>query len=187
MPVHRGWFRSALTVSVLAVTVTAVPKVGAAAPPLHPEGVLKLSDRQLVQGRTVQIGGEKFSRNGNLDLVLVGVAGRFTVGQVAADSVGGFESSLEIPADLEVGSYRLVAIASDGDEVASLNVDLLGKPEAELTDGSGLGEKGGPSAEPLAVDRAGRPWVTGGAVVGIVLALVAGGMLLRRQQGRAAD
>ncbi len=181
MPVHRGWFRSALTVSVLAVTVTAVPKVGATAPPLHPEGVLKLSDRQLVQGSTVQIGGEKFSRNGNLDLVLVGVAGRFTLGKVTADSVGGFESSFEIPADLEVGSYRLVALASDGDEVASLNVDLLGQPEAELTDGSGLGEKEGPSAEPLAVDRAGRPWVTGGAVVGIVLALVAGGMLLRRR------
>ena len=173
MPVHRGWFRSALTVSVLALTVTAVPKVGAAASPLHPEGVLRLSDRHLVQGSTVQIGGEKFSENGSLDLVLVGVAGRFTLGRVTADSVGGFESSLEIPADLEVGSYRLVAIASDGDEVASLNVDILGQPEAELTDGS--------AAEPLAVGRAGRPWVTGGAVVGIVLALVAGGMLLRRQ------
>lgn len=180
MPVHRGWFRSALTVSVLAVTVTAVPKVGAAAPPVHPEGVLRLSDRHLVQGSTVQIGGENFSRNGNLDLVLVGVAGRFTLGKVTADSVGGFESSWEIPADLEVGSYRLVAIASDGDEVASLNVDLLGQPEAEPANGSGLGEEG-PSAEPLAVDRAGRPWVTGGAVVGIVLALVAGGMLLRRK------
>ncbi len=173
MPAHKGWFRSALTLGVLAGTVTAVPKVGAAAPPPHPEGVLKLSDRHLVQGSTVRIGGEKFSRNGNLDLVLVGVAGRFTLGKVTADSVGGFESSFEIPADLEVGSYRLVAIASDGDEVASLNVDLLGQPEAEPTDGS--------SAEPLAVDRAGRPWVTGGAVVGIVLALVAGGMLLRRR------
>lgn len=173
MLVHRGWFRRVLTGSVLAVTVMAVPRVGAAAPPVHPEGVLRLSDRHLIQGSTVQIGGEKFSENGSLDLVLVGVAGRFTLGRVTADSVGGFESSLEIPADLEVGSYRLVAIASDGDEVASLNVDLLGQPEAELTDGS--------SAEPLAVGRAGRPWVTGGAVVGIVLALVAGGMLLRRK------
>ena len=139
MSVHRGWFRSALTVSVLAATVTAVPQVGATAP-VHPEGVLRLSDRHLVQGSTVQIGGEKFSENGNLDLVLVGVAGRFTVGKVTADSVGGFESSFEIPADLEVGSYRLVAIASDGDEVASLNVDLLGQPEAGPTDGANFGE-----------------------------------------------
>jgi hypothetical protein len=37
-----------------------------------------------------------------------------------------------------------------------------------------------PTDEPLILDRAGSPWVRSGAVVGIIIALVGGGLLLRK-------
>ncbi len=143
------------------------------------------------RGATVPIGGEKFAEHGELELVLVGVAGRFRLGDVTADSVGGFAKSFDIPADIELGAYRLVAIATDDDEVASLNVELLAAP-LDADKENGHAEDGqshdaesaehAPTDEPLILDRAGSPWVRGGAVVGIIIALVGGGLLLRKPQ-----
>lgn len=47
-------------------------------------------------------------------------------------------------------------------------------------DGDSDGEDHEASAEELVLDRAPRPWVKGGAIVGIVLALALGGVLLRK-------
>jgi len=129
-----------------------------------------------------------------LRLLLVGVAGRFQLGEVTADGVGGFAESLEVPANLALGAYRLVAIATDDDEVASLNVELLAAApdadeehehagEANHPDDGEHTDAAEPTDEPLSLDRAGSPLVTGGAVVAILLALVTGGLLLRRPQG----
>ncbi len=179
---QQGWFRRSLAAGGLAAVFTAVPMVAL----VHEEGTLKVADRTFVPGSTVQIGGEKFSRGGKLDLVLIGVAGRFPVGEVTADSAGGFSASFEVPMDVEVGAYRLVAIATDGDEVATLNVNMLAAPPpAAPEDDHGQSEDhegAEPSAEPLSLDRAHSPLVRGGAIVGIVLALAAGGMLLRKPQ-----
>ncbi len=195
MSFRRNWPGRALAVGSLVAVITSIPATAIAADALrHPEGTLKLAERQLVAGSTVPIGGEKFAEHGKLDLLLVGVAGRFRLGDVTADSVGGFAESFDIPADLELGAYRLVAIAADGDEVASLNVALLAAvPDADEeqghAEGAGHSEDGEhaegsePNDEPLALDRAGSPWVRGGAIVGIILALVGGGLLLRKPQG----
>ena len=177
---QQGWFRRSLTAGGLAAVFAAVP-MGAL---VHEEGTLKVADRSFVPGSTVQIGGEKFSRGGKLDLVLVGVAGRFVVGEVTADSAGGFSASFEVPMDVAVGAYRLVAIATDGDEVATVNVNMLAAPAAPEDHGQSEDHGGAePSAEPLLLDRAHSPFVRGGAIVGIVLALAAGGMLLRKPHG----
>ncbi len=137
-----------------------------------------------------------FAEHGRLQLLLVSVAGRFELGEATADSVGGFSRSFDIPANVDVGTYRLIAIATDGDEVASLNVELLAAaPQAgeengheEAADHSEEGEHAeaaDPTDEPLSLDRAANPLVTGGAVVAILFAFVTGGMLLRRPQGVA--
>jgi hypothetical protein len=180
MLIHeKRWLSKNLVVGVLMAAITAVPAVATV---LHPEGTLKLADRRLAAGSSVHVGGEKFVRSGTLELVLVGLAGRVPLGKVETDSVGGFTESLGVPANLEFGSYRLVAISSDGDEVASLNVELMAAPEEPEAEGA-HSEAAEPTAEPLALDRAESPWVTGGAVVGIVFALAAGGLLLRKPRG----
>ena len=176
---QQGWFRRSLVAGGLAAVFVAMP-MGAL---VHEEGTLKVADRSFVPGSTVQIGGEKFSRGGKLELVLVGVVGRFAVGEVTADSVGGFSAAFEVPMDVEVGAYRLVAIATDGDEVATLNVRMLVAPAAPEEYGQAEDhEEAEASAEPLSLDRATSPFVRGGTIVGIVLALAVGGMLLRKPQ-----
>ena len=195
MSFHRSWPRRALAVGSLVAVITSIPAAAIAADALrHPEGTLKLAERQLVAGSTVPIGGEKFAEHGKLELLLVGVAGRFRLGDVTTDSVGAFTQSFDIPAHLDVGTYRLVAIATDEDEVASLNVELLAAvPDADEEQGHAEGaghseggehaENAEPTDEPLTLDRAGSPWVRGGAIVGIIIALVGGGLLLRKPQG----
>ncbi len=197
MSFHRSWLGHALTVGSFVAVITNIPAAAIAADAFrHPEGTLKLAERQLVAGSTVPITGEKFAEHGKLELLLVGVAGRFRLGDVTADSVGGFAKSFDIPADIDVGTYRLVAIATDDDEVASLNVELLAAvpdadEEQEHAEGGGHSEDGEhaenaePTDEPLTLDRAGSPWVRGGAVVGIIIALVGGGLLLRKSQETA--
>ncbi len=176
---QQVWVRRCQGVGGLALMLAAVP-LGAL---VHPEGALKVPNPHFVPGSTVRVGGEQFAGGGKLELVLVGVAGRFRLGEVTTDSVGGFAESFEVPMDVEVGSYRLVAIATDGDEVATFNVDMLAAPAEPQKDGDSRSEDQEASAEELALDRAPRPWVKGGAIVGIVLALALGGVLLRKPQG----
>ncbi len=206
MSFHRSWPGRALAVGSLVAVITSIPATAIAADALrHPEGTLKLTERQLVAGSMIPIGGEKFAKHGKLKLLLVGVAGRFPVGDATADSVGAFSESFGIPAGIEPGAYRLIAVAVDGDEVASLNVELLAESPAP-DEGSALSEDAGlseddtahpddghshdvesaeesPTDEPLTLDRAASPWIRGGAVVGIIIALVGGGLLLRKPQG----
>ncbi len=126
MSLNRSWPGRALIVGSLVAVIASIPAAVIAADALrHPEGTLKLAKRQLVAGSTVPIRGEMFAEHGKLELLLVGVAGRFHLGDVTTDSVGGFAESFDIPADIVLGTYRLVAIATDDDEVASLNVELL--------------------------------------------------------------
>ena len=197
MSFHRSWPGRAFAVGSLVAVIASIPATAIAADALrHPEGTLKLAERQLVAGSTVPIRGEQFADHGKLELLLVSVAGRFRLGDVTADSVGGFAKSFDIPADIELGTYRLVAIATDDDEVASLNVEVLAavpNPDEEPGHAEGAGhsedgehvENAEPTDEPLTLDRAGSPWVRGGAVVGIIIALVGGGLLLRKSQETA--
>ena len=197
MSFHRIWPGRAFAVAGLVAVITSIPATTTAADDLrHPEGTLKLAERRLVAGSTVPIRGEQFAEHGKLELLLVGVAGRFRLGDVTADSAGGFAKSFDIPADIELGTYRLVAIATDDDEVASLNVEVLAavpNADEELGHAEGAGhsedgehvENAEPTDEPLTLDRAGSPWVRGGAVVGIIVALVGGGLLLRKSQETA--
>lgn len=99
------------------------------------------------------------------------------------DSAGAFQHLLRLPATVAEGSYRLVAVAADGDEVASLDVTVL--KAAEAAEHAGHDMMNEPTGEPLALERAKSPLVTAGALAGIGLALVAGVVLLRRPRHRS--
>lgn len=161
---------AALGVIALQIGMTVPARAGAmvpaAAAAVHPTGVLKLGSRSLVCGSTIPVTGEKFPHNASLALVLIGVDGRLTfrtVGTVQSDAAGRFTDSLSVPAVMEPGSYRLDAIASDGDVVGTLDIEIAARP---------------PTAEPLALERARSPLVTGMALGVSVLALVLGGVML---------
>jgi len=77
-----------------------------------------------------------------------------------------------------VGTYRLIVLASDGDEVGALNVEVVPAAQRGLAgheDGSAE-----PSSQPLSLERARSAWVTEGALAVMALAILVGGLLIRR-------
>ena len=183
--------RSRFVIAGLVLTLALLPQAATAkgdSPDIrHPEGTLTLSNRQLVPGTAIEIGGRDFGARSALELVLVSVAGRFALGSVTADSVGGFTRSFDVPMDMNIGAYRIIAVAGDGDEVASLNVEMLAATAAGADDASDMSQDDDmahsePSADHMEVERAGSPWVTGSAVLSVIVALGVGVTLLRDQK-----
>ena len=151
----------------------------------HEHGVLKLATRQLVAGDSLQVLGEKFARRSFLVLFLTGVRGRIRLQEVHADTAGAFAAMLHVPPDIAPGSYRLIAIARDGDEVATLDVSVVSA--RPVTSATSHHESEMPSAVALPLPRAHNPWVTGAAVVVIMLSLIGGAWLVRGPAEKAQD
>jgi hypothetical protein len=169
----------------IATIVGVVAVAGATLAAVHEEGVLKPATRSLTAGDSLDLKGEKFTKNSSLTLQLVGVGGELTLLEVRTDSTGAFSTRVFIPAEAAAGGYRLVAIAADDDEVASLDVtvamadmaadrdEMAGHDEMEMMDE--------PSAEPLVLDRARSGPLTWGVGGGIVVALAMSVMIFRRK------
>ncbi len=166
--------------ALLALALLTVGQRRAAA---HEDGVLKPATRDLTAGDSLAIAGEKFGARSRLALALVGMSGRIELGSFDTDSAGAFTSRVLIPRDAAPGSYRLVAMASDGDEVASVDMTvaaaLAAADRGAAADHDATDMADAPSNEPLALDRARSPAVTWGVVGGILVALAVGGTLLR--------
>jgi len=173
---HRNTRRVTTILGLLAVAVATAWA--------HEKGILKPATRTLTAGDTLALAGEKLPKLGRITVRLVGVGGRMALDTVRTDSAGAFAALVLVPAAATPGAYRLVAVADDGDEVATLDVTVVAAgPAADHArmvhhDDTTAPEE--PSAEPLMLDRARSPVVTWTAVGAIVLALVLGGMLLRR-------
>ncbi len=179
-------------VSVLAVMIVAMAASQARA---HEKGVITLASGMAAAGSTLQVMGEKFSSSTQLRLVLRGALSEREIGSAETDAAGGFVIELEIPAGVEPGAYRLVAVAPDGDEVASADLEVEAAP-AVVPESAGAGaqeQAAGaagaepaasampiPSAEELAIERrwSGFEWFVIGVLVGG--ATVAGMFLYRR-------
>ena len=146
---------------------------------VHGKGVLKIADRRVVAGDSVRVSGEKFPKAANLTMLLVGLPGRTRLMEIRSDTAGRFRVAPVVPADLPAGAYRLIVVASDGDEVGALDVEIVPATERRQP-AAGSDEAAEPSAHPLSLERARSPWVTGGTLAGIVVAVVVGGLLIRR-------
>ncbi len=176
MSTTPGFSRRRLLGSALVALALLV--VGQRPAAAHEDGVLKPATRDLTAGDSLAIAGEKFGARSRLALALVGMNGRIELGSFDTDSAGAFTSRVLIPRDAAPGSYRLVAVASDGDEVASVDMTVAADRGA-AADHDATDMADAPSDEPLALDRARSPAVTWGVVVGILVALAVGGTLLR--------
>jgi hypothetical protein len=171
---NRYWKRLSAAAGLVVVLLSLLaPQIDA-----HEKGVLKLTTRRLMPGDSVAITGEHFGRRASLKILLVGTAGRRPLAEIRTDSLGALRWTLTLPADVAPGSYRVVAIAADGDEVASVDVSVVARASAPMS--SHVHEESAPTARPLALVRARSPMVTGGALAIIALTLVTGIMLLRR-------
>ena len=176
--------RLALVVSAF-LLAPGTPALGSPVLLTHPEGVIKLANSRFAAGTSIQVDGAKFRPGSTLTLQLVGADGTIDLTEVRVDSVGTFVHTVDIPAGLQPGSYRLVALASDGDVAAGLDVMVLARAVEEEHADSQEDERDEPSAEPLALERAHSPLTTGGAIAGIVLAFALGGVILYRNHSTA--
>lgn len=155
---------------------------------VHGEATLEASATSVAAGGTLTLRGGLFVPGEAHRLVLRGTLDDHELGTVTADADSTFTRELTIPADVRPGNYRLVAVAPDGDEVATLDLPVL---EARRTQ-SGSGEAT-PAAEPTAPassaearadelsierSRAGVEWGLIGLLIGLAGGLGAG--LLRR-------
>lgn len=151
---------------------------------LHGGGKLKLASKHLMVNAAFELTGTEFAKKEPFTILLVGAAGRIKLGEVKADTAGKFKLMVTIPAGTRPGSYRLMLEASDDDEASTTDVMVMadegmvavaGERDAGQHDDMDM-----PSHEPLQLDRARSPLVTGGAITSIVLMLAVGGFLLRR-------
>jgi len=149
----------------------------------HEKGVLRPGTRELAAGDSLSISGEHFTKSATLKLLLVGPRGRTPLGDVRTDSAGSFTGRVAVPAATAPGAYRLVAVATDGDEVATVDVAVRAVQTADQarTAPTAMEEMVEPSAAPLALDRAHSGPVTAGVVALAAIAAIAGIALIRRQ------
>lgn len=148
----------------------------------HEHGVLILASRSFAAGDTLTLGGIKFALGTPLTLLLVGTPGRFALGDVRTDSIGAFSLRLTVPSDAVAGPYRLVAVADDGDEAASIEVSILPvRPAGPALAPAPADPHTVPSAEPLRLARAHNRIVTGGAIGASFLFLLLGLQLVNRR------
>ena len=83
----------------------------------HETGVIRLDAKALAVGAELGMRGEKFTKRIQLDLELRGTLKTFKLREVETDTSGKFQLRVALPADAKPGKYRVVAVASDGDDV----------------------------------------------------------------------
>lgn len=155
----------------------------------HPEATLKSTRTSVAAGSTMPVEGLEFDAGATVQLVLRGALAEYELRSVTPGDEGTFQLDLEIPRETRPGEYRLVALASDGDVHAQLDVvvmaaapqDMMEEGEHEMAGDSG--ERGGMDGMaradeiPIERSRAGIEWGVIGLLIGI--AGGAGAVILR--------
>lgn len=145
----------------------------------HEEGVITLASAAVAVGDDITVDGADFAHAASYKLVLRGGLREYELGVVETDSDGRFSVQLRIPGDVQPGPYRLAAIAPDGDEAATAELEV-GPARAETGSEPGAERMPTARADELPIERqwSGFEWF----VVGILFggALVGGAVLYRR-------
>ena len=124
------------------------------------------------------LAGEHFGSQAVLRMELAGTVGRTRLVELRTDRQGGFRRTILAPTAVPPDSYRLIAVAADGDEIASVDVTVVEPGTASAPNQAR--QEGSPTARPLSLIRPKSPWVTGGALAMVALAFVGGVLLLRQ-------
>lgn len=172
----------------IVLTMAAVFVFSPAAAMVHPEGVVRLSAKEIEAGSELGLRGEKLPKGATVKLELRGALVTFSLAELKSDTAGGFERSIVVPDTVKPGNYKLVVVADDGDVLASADLAILAAaPAAAAEDHAAMGHGETPSTEatdammPLDASFSTAEM----SVIGVlILAGLAGGLaLLRRPRG----
>lgn len=141
----------------------------------HEEAVLRSSQTSVAAGSSMELSGSDFAGAESYQLRLLGVLDEYDIGEVEAESSGVFSLRLAVPAEVAPGAYQVVAVASDGDVVARLDVTILAAPAGGTTGTTATDHAMRDQAEPAARhddiqierDRSGVEWGMIGLVIGL--------------------
>lgn len=154
--------------------------------PFHGDATLESPTTSLVAGEFLTLHGSSFVPGQKHRLVLRGVLDEYVLGAVTAAADSTFAVEMRVPGEAGGGQFRVVAVAPDGDDVATLDLALTAAPvartEATPADQAGASQGAGTDtrAEPVAASggarteelviqrsRAGFEWSVIGLVVGL--------------------
>lgn len=171
------------TTSALAAIALLALVAGEAA--AHGEATLTSPSSSATAGSALTLMGSGFVPGEAHRLLLRGTLEEHELRSVTAGVDSAFTAEVSLPADARPGQYRIVAVAPDGAEVATLDVPLLaarggqeGDEHAAGGAGSGVTDQDRPRAraDEIRIDRsrAGLEWGVIGLVVGLAGGLGAG-------------
>jgi len=173
--------RTAATVLALLALVTAE----AAA---HGEATLKSPVKSVAAGASLTLDGDDFEPGESQRLLLKGALRDYELGTASASADSTFSLQVVVPGDVRPGQYRVVAMAPDGDEVATLDMTVTAASSAADEGHEHMdpapGGSGHASAEARADDivvernRSGVEW----GLIGLIIGLAGGlgvGLLAR--------
>lgn len=165
------------------LVLLAVLALGPAEAAAHGDATLKGPDGPVAAGREISLRGSGFEPGESHRLILRGTLDDFELGTGTADPDSTFTVEVAGPIGARPGRYRVVALAPDGDEVATLDLPVTAARETpeEADAGASEGNVPGRSSPEARADemviqreRAGIEW----GVIGLVGGLGVG--LLRR-------
>lgn len=145
----------------------------------HEEAVLKTSQSSVAAGATVTLDGSDFGADATYQLRLVGALNEYELHDATADAEGAFSIVIEIPRTVRAGQYKMIAVAPDGDTVASLDLTILQASHEEEA-APQVAEAGD---LPIERSRSGAEWGAIGLAIGLAAGL--GISLLRRSESSA--
>lgn len=152
----------------------------------HEDAVLRSRLSTVAAGDTLPLSGTDFSPGVTYTLQLVGALREIELQRVEGGADGTLDLAIAVPRDVSPGVYKLVALAPDGDRVASLDLTILESaavPDDAASAASELGHaESGQSARaddmPIERLRSGAEW----GVIGLLIGLAAGiGIMLIRR------
>ena len=152
----------------------------------HGEATLKSPSETVPAGAMIVLNGASFAPGEEHLLLLRGALSEYELGRAIAGPDSTFTVEIMVPVDARPGQYRIVALAPDGDEVATLDMPVLAATGGAAAPSHAAGGEGHGMAPEARADeiviqrnRAGIEWGIIGLVIGLAGGLGAG--LWRRE------
>ena len=135
-------------------------------------------DRTSVEaGGAIGLRGKEFGKEETYTLHLLGALNEYDLGEAKSDGEGQFELDINIPDGVRPGAYQVVAVASDGDVVARLDVMISAATHVAASDNADQHTEMADSemdehqatADEIRIerDRNGIEWAAIGLIVGV--------------------